>query len=106
MPHCRPVRAPATPPVPDGATASIEEMTAARAAFQAYDAATNSYVHCVDATIERLLRQYAGAASEDQVHSLQAFGRGAHDTAIDQEQSVADQFNLQIRAYKAQHSHP
>jgi hypothetical protein len=27
----------------------------------------------------------------------------AHNTAIDQEKAVADQFNAQIRAYKAKH---
>jgi hypothetical protein len=96
--------APATAPsVPNGASASREEMTAARAAFQAYDAATNSYVHCVDTTIERLSNQYAGVVSTDELKSLKAFGLGAHDTAIDQEQAVADQFNAQIRTFKAKH---
>ena len=94
----------ATPPsVPDGATASREEITAARSAFQAYDTATNSYVHCVDSTINHIATQYAGVASQDELKSLKAFGLGAHDTAIDQEQAVADRFNAQIRTYKSKH---
>jgi len=96
--------APATAPsVPDGATASREEITAARSAFQAYDTATNSYVHCVDSTINHIATQHAGVASQDELNSLKAFGLGAHDTAIDQEQAVADRFNAQIRTYKAKH---
>ena len=91
------------PSVPDGATASREQMTAARSDFQAYDQATNSYVQCVDAAIERVARQYAGVDSPAELKSLQAFGRGAHDTAIDQEQAVADQLNAQIRTYRAKH---
>ena len=91
------------PSVPDGAAASREQMTAARSDFQAYDKATNSYVQCVDTAIERIARQYAGVASPADLKSLKAFGLGAHDTAIDQEQAVADQLNAQIRTYRAKH---
>ena len=91
------------PAVPDGATASHEQMAAARSDFQAYDKATNSYVHCVDTTIDRIARKYSGVASPADLKSLEAFGLGAHDTAIDQEQAVADQFNAQIRSYRAKH---
>ncbi len=91
------------PPVPDGTTASREEMAAATAAFKSFDTATNSYAQCVDTTIERIANQYAGVASHDDLHSLKEFGTVAHNTAIDQEKAVADQFNAQIRAYKAKH---
>ena len=91
------------PSVPDGTHATRAEMTAARSAFQAYDTATNTYIHCVDTAIERIANQYATVASPSELKSLKAFGRGAHDTAIDQEQAVADQFNTQIRAYRARH---
>jgi hypothetical protein len=91
------------PSVPDGATASLKEMTAARAAFQAYDGATNTYLHCVDSAIDQVAKQFAHVATPDDLHSLQTFGERAHDTAIDQEQAIADQFNSQIRTYKAKH---
>jgi len=91
------------PAVPDGATASREAMAAATAAFKSYDSATNSYVHCVDVTIERIANQYAGVASQDDLHALKEFGTVAHNTAIDQETAIADQLNAQIRTYKAQH---
>jgi len=91
------------PAVPNGATASLKEMRAARTAFQAYDGATNSYLHCVDSTIERVAKQFAGEASPADLQALQTFGVRAHDTAVDQEQAVADQFNSQIRTFKAKH---
>jgi len=90
------------PAVPDGGTASREEMTAATAAFKSFDTATNSYVHCVDVTIERIASQHP-EASQDDLHSLKEFGRVAHNTAIDQETAVADQLNAQVRSYKAKH---
>jgi hypothetical protein len=94
------------PPVPDGTTASLEQMTAARTAFQAYDAATNAYVACVDSTIDRVARQSASTATEADMRALKSFGISAHNEAVDQEQALADQFNIQLRAYKARHSKP
>jgi hypothetical protein len=91
------------PSIPDGTHASAAEMAAARAAFQEYDKATNAYVHCVDQAIDRVHAQYAAVASPAELKTLDAFGVGAHDTAIDQEQAVADQFNGQVRAYRAKH---
>jgi len=90
------------PAVPDGGTASREEMAAATAAFKSFDTATNSYVQCVDVTIQRIASQHP-EASQDDVHSLKEFGRVAHNTAIDQETAVADQLNAQVRSYKAKH---
>jgi hypothetical protein len=98
--HCS---LPGAPEVPDGATASLQQMAAARSAFQAFDNATNAYVHCVDSTIDGIAQQHAANASRKDLESLKSFGAGAHDTAIDQEQALADQLNAQIRIYKAKH---
>jgi hypothetical protein len=91
------------PTIPDGAKASSAQMTAAHAAFQAYDTATNNYTKCVDAAVDRIAAQYKGTVSGADMESLGAFGNRAHNTAIDQEQAVADQFNTQVRAFKAKH---
>ena len=81
-------------------------MSAARATFQAYDAATNAYVACVDSTVDRVARQFAGTATEADIQALKTFRVRAHNEAIDQEQAIADQLNAQVRAYKARHSKP
>jgi len=94
------------PPLPNGTTASLEQMSAARATFQAYDAATNAYVACVDSTVDRVARQFAGTATEADIRALKSFRVRAHNEAIDQEQAIADQLNAQVRAYKARHSKP
>lgn len=94
---------PTAPAVPDSAHASLNEMKAARTAFEAYDAATNAYTQCVDTTIDRTSKQFAGAASESDLQALSLFGARAHNAAIDQEKAVVDQFNVQVRAYTAKH---
>lgn len=94
---------PTAPPVPDSAHASFNEMKAAHTAFEAYDAATNAYTQCVDTTIARTSKQFAGVASESDLQALSLFGARAHNAAIDQEKAVVDQFNVQLRAYLAKH---
>ena len=94
---------PTAPSLPEGDGASLQQMTAARQAFEAYDAATTVYTQCVDAAIERVAKQQGSAASAADVESLSAFGTTAHNTALAQEQAVADHFNGQIRASKAKH---
>ena len=91
------------PTIPDGTKASPAQMSAAHAAFQAYDTATNNYTKCIDAAVDRIAAQYKDRASPGDLQSLEAFGTKAHNTAIDQEQAVADQFNTQVRAFKARH---
>ncbi len=91
------------PAVPDGATASLQEMEAADAAFHAYDAATNSYTKCVDAAVGSVAKQFAGVAEAPDLRALAQFGTRAHNAAIDQEQAAVDQFNGQLRVYKAKH---
>ena len=91
------------PAVPDGNTATRAQMTAARTAFQSYDAATNAYTKCVDAAVDRLNSELRGKVSAAELQRLQGFGTSAHNTAVDQEQAVADKFNGQIRAFKTRH---
>jgi hypothetical protein len=91
------------PTVPDGATASLQEMEAADAAFRAYDAATNSYTKCVDASVDRVAKQFARVAQAPDLRALSVFGTRAHNEAVDEEQVVVDQFNGQLRIYKAKH---
>jgi hypothetical protein len=91
------------PAVPDGASATFDQMKAAQSGFQAYDAATNAYTKCVDAAVDRIAQQSSATASPSDLQALKIFGVRAHDTAIDQEQAVVDQFNGQVRTYKAKH---
>jgi hypothetical protein len=94
---------PSAPTVPDAASASLAEMVAAGKAFKAYDAATVTYTQCVDASIDQVQHQAGPSAAEGDLHRLNEFGLTAHNTAIDQEQSLADKFNAQVRLYKSAH---
>jgi hypothetical protein len=93
--------------VPDGATASFEQMRAARASVFAFDAATAAYNKCVDSTVNDGVQQYAGvsaATSSVSIQVLKALGTRLHNAAVEKDQAVANRMNQQIRIFKARHS--
>jgi hypothetical protein len=94
---------PSAPAVPNGATASTTEMSTAQHAFQAFDASTNNYAKCVDSTVASVSKQYGSNSTPEELHALDTLGMRAHNTAIDQEQAAVDDFNKQVRVYKAKH---
>jgi hypothetical protein len=94
--------APNPPTLPDGSRASKPEMVAAHTAFQNYDTATKAYTVCVDTVLEKITQQFP-QASADELHTVNVLSIGAHNTVIDQEQALADQFNAQLKAFKAKH---
>lgn len=91
--------------VPDGATASLEQMRAARASVFAFDAATAAYNKCVDSTVNDGVQQYAGVSTPaSSVQVLKALGTRLHNAALERDQALANRMNQQIRIFKARHS--
>lgn len=88
--------------MPDGATASKDEMIDTQKAVKDYIAAMEDYLDC-------LKKEHAAAVAEagEDVDAEVAARREAmytkrHDAAVDQMHLVGARFNEQVRAYKAQ----
>lgn len=79
--------------VPDGASASEDEMVAAQQEVKAYMARVDDYLKCLDAEAAAL----GDAESDDQ--KLLHVKR--HNAAVDAMEQLANNFNEQIRAFKA-----
>jgi hypothetical protein len=98
-----------TPPdhLPDGNTATLQEMVEAQKAVKEYDKAINAYVACIQ--LERndsvgKLAKPGEKPTPDQKKAMDDIERvevQKHNAAIDQLQSVADRFNEQVKVYKA-----
>jgi hypothetical protein len=81
--------------IPNGTSATRDEMVTAQKAVRAFDAAVKTYTECLqqeeDARIaaggdkEKLAKQYADM----------------QNTQVDKAQKLADKFNVELRAYKA-----
>jgi hypothetical protein len=90
-----PVRADCTLPpppskVPDGSTASQQEMITAMQTLKEYDGDVDVYLKCLE--------------FETKQNRMAESVRGMkHDAAVAQLQNVADKFNQQVRVYKSKH---
>jgi hypothetical protein len=98
-----------TPPdhLPDGNTATLQEMVDAQKAVKEYDKAINAYVACIQLERTDAVGKIAKpgetptAAQKKAMDDMERVEVQKHNAAIDQLQSVADRFNEQVKVYKA-----
>jgi hypothetical protein len=86
-------KAPAT--IPDGKTATEEEMVAAMTAFKTYNEEVNAFGKCLD---QETRDKAAGTAQLMQLKTMQTKKLNA---AMDELQAKAKLFNEQVRIFKA-----
>ena len=86
--------------LPDGTTATLEEMLAGQKAVKAYQKAIDDYVACIDKELEGAIAKSADKLKPEQKADMQHVEAQKHNAAIDQEQSVADRFNEQVKVFK------
>jgi hypothetical protein len=87
--------------IPDGATATLQEMLDGQKAVQAYDKAINEYVACIDKEVNDNIAKAGDSLKPAQKADMQKVEEQKHNAAIDQEQTVADRFNEQVKVFKA-----
>jgi hypothetical protein len=90
--------------IPDGATATLEEMIAGQKAVQAYEKAINDYNTCIDKALDDQIAKQGDQLKPQQKAELQRMEAQKHNAAVDQLQSVADRFNEQVKIYKARNA--
>lgn len=84
--------------IPDGKTASKDQMLAAQATVKGYMAAMDQYLACVDAEMN--------AKGEDAPNDYKALMVARHNSAVAEMESVAGAFNDQRKAYLAANPPP
>jgi len=89
---------PDRPHIPDGATASKDELLAAKSAVQGYITAVDDYLQCIeDEETATIAAMEDPAPEEVQRHNDTLNKR--FDAANEEKALVGEQFNQQIRAY-------
>ncbi len=81
------------PVIPDGTTATVDQLKTAHAQVQSYVNMLQSYQDCVEARIKMSPK---GTKPED----LQKL-RDAGNAAIDQAKSLSDNYSAQVKIFKA-----
>ena len=87
--------------IPDGATASMDDMLAGQKAVKDYNKAINDYVACIDKELDDSIAKAGDKLKPEQKTDMQKVEAQKHNAAIDQEQAVADRFNEQVKVFKA-----
>ena len=81
---------PAPSKIPDGSTATQQEMVTAMETIKQYNSDVQTYIKCLD--FEARQNQLTPG---DQT--------SLHNAAVDQLTHVADEFNVQVRSFKSKH---
>jgi hypothetical protein len=85
--------------VPDGKTASYDEMVAAQKAVQQFNEDITAYNACLDLEMSAYVQ--SGTYDENRLNELRLVQAKKNNAAVDEVQTVADQFNEQLRIFKA-----
>ena len=85
--------------VPDGKTATFDEMVAAQKAVVQFNEDINAYNTCLD--MEMTTIEQSGQFDAPRLEELRVMQAKKNNAAVDEVQAIADRFNEQLRIYKA-----
>jgi len=91
---------PTRPFIPDGATASKDELLAAKNGVQEFLASVDEYLQCVELEHEAALAALDNPTPEKQKELNKSLDR-QFDAVNEEKAMVGEQFNQQVRAYNA-----
>lgn len=95
---------PAPAKIPDGNTATLDEMMAVKKQVTEYDSAIGTYLDCIKKEHDDALAKGGDSLTDKQKDELNHIETQKHNAAVTQLQSVADHFNEQVRLYKAKNA--
>jgi len=90
--------------IPDGNTASLNEMVTVKKQVSDYDAAIGVYLDCIKQEHEDAVAKGGDKLTDKQKQDLDHMETSRHNAAVAQLQSIADRFNEQVRIYKAKNA--
>jgi hypothetical protein len=88
--------------MPDGNTASLDDMKAAKGQVDKYNKDMEAYLSCIKLEHDDSVAK-GTSLSEDQKKQMAQMYAQKNDAAVDELQAVAGRFNEQVRAYKQKH---
>lgn len=88
--------------MPDGSTASMEEMVAGQKQVKQYMADMDTYLKCLDEEAPKAPAADAQLTDEQKKEAarLESMRAQKHNAAVSEMESVAERFNVQLKAFK------
>lgn len=96
--------APQRPVLPDGATATMDDMLAGQNAVKAFQASNMDYMHCLEQAFTTAKAAVSEAMSGDTrtiANAEHSQAVEAYNAAVSAEEEVAGAFNIELREYRA-----
>ena len=87
--------------VPDGATATKDEMIAGQRGVKSYVAAMEEYLACIEAEEAQAVLMLSEEVDENGKRQREELFNKKYNAAVEEMNLVAEEFNIQVRAYKA-----
>lgn len=87
--------------IPDGNKATMDEMLAAKHAIQENNAAVEVYTQCLKAEQEAKIAAGGPDMKDEEKVKISTEYANRQNVEVEKLQKVADQFNLEVRAFKA-----
>jgi hypothetical protein len=97
--ECTYPRAPAD--LPDGRTATNEQMVEGMKTIKDYNALVTTYLACLDEKMNTDLANAGPDASSDVIAQIKSINAKRHNAAIEELEGHAALFNEQVRTFKA-----
>jgi hypothetical protein len=91
---------PERPTIPDGATASKDELLAAKDAIQTFMANVDTYLQCVESEEKAAIAELDNPSPEEMQRRDELLNK-KFDAANEEKALLGEQFNQQIRIYNA-----
>jgi hypothetical protein len=87
--------------LPDGASATMQDMLDGQKTVKEYEKAVNEYTSCIDKDLDDQIAKAGDQLKPERKTEMQRVEAQKHNAAVDQLQSVADRFNEQVKVFKA-----
>ncbi len=87
--------------LPDGATATQDQMVVGMKAIKEYNAQVTTYLNCLESEMNTRIEAAGPDAPADQVEQIKAIHTKRHNAAVEELESTAARFNEQVKVFKA-----
>lgn len=90
--------------IPDGNVATMAQMLTAQKAVQNYNDRMNTYLACIKQQQDKAIAQAATKLTKKQIAEMENIEVKKNNAAVEQLQTLANQFNAQVKIYQAKHT--
>jgi len=87
--------------LPDGNTATQEQMVEGMKAVKAYNGAVTEYLNCLEQEMNARVEAAGPDAPAEQIEQIKAIHNKRHNAAVDELEQTATRFNEQVKTFKA-----